>query len=161
MNDGRSEALKKVDVSMAVSYKHTHIGYSILIPVLIVLILIGYLTIVLVPAFQWTGYITIILLIALVLFASLNVIIENNFLEIRFGIGLIRRKFPLDEYELVGVVKNPWYYGWGIRFISHGRLYNVSGSYAVEMRTKDGMVIRIGSDEPEKLDEAIKQSMIQ
>lgn len=145
---------------MAVSYKHTQVGYMILVPVLIVLIVLGYIFTVLLPAFQWAGYITIIiLLVALVLFASLAVIIDDALLEIRFGIGLIRRKFSLEEFDLVGVVKSPWYYGWGIRIIPNGRLYNVSGSYAVELRRNDGTVVRIGSDEPEKLEEAIRESI--
>lgn len=145
---------------MVVSYKHTQIGYMILIPVLIVLIILGYIFTVLLPAFQWAGYITIvILLVALVLFASLTVIIENTLLKIRFGIGLIRRKFPLEEFELVGVVKSPWYYGWGIRIIPNGTLYNVSGFYSVELRRNDGSIVRIGSDEPEKLEKAIMESM--
>lgn len=146
---------------MAISYKHTQVGYMILIPILIVLIVLGYIFTVLLPAFQWAGYLTIIiLLVALVLFASLTVIIENTLLEIRFGIGLIRKKFNLEDFELVGVVKSPWYYGWGIRIIPNGNLYNVSGFYSVELRRNDGTVVRIGSDEPEKLEEAIKQSMI-
>jgi len=145
---------------MAVSYKHTQVGYLILIPILIVLVVLGYIFIVFLPAFQWAGYLTIIiLLVALVLFASLTVIIENTLLEIRFGIGLIRKKFSLDDFELVGVVKSPWYYGWGIRIIPNGNLYNVSGFYSVELRRNDGTVVRIGSDEPEKLEEAIRESI--
>ncbi len=56
-------------------------------------------------------------------------------------------------------MKNPWYYGWGIRLTPHGWLYNVSGSYAVEIKTKTGKKYRIGTDVPNELEKAIRQSI--
>jgi len=54
-------------------------------------------------------------------------------------------------------VKNPWYYGWGIRFTPHGWLYNVSGLHAVEIELKNGKKYRIGTDVPENLEKAIRE----
>jgi len=57
------------------------------------------------------------------------------------------------------VVKNHWYYGWGIRLTPHGVLYNVSGFYAVELRLRTGKEFRIGTDVPQELDAAIRQAL--
>jgi hypothetical protein len=68
--------------------------------------------------------------------------------SLRFGIGVIRKKFPVTGIETAGVVRNPWYYGWGIRKTPEGWLYNVSGLLAVELRMKSGEKYRIGTDDP-------------
>jgi len=57
------------------------------------------------------------------------------------------------------MVKNHWYYGWGIHLTPHGWLYNISGFLAVEIQMKSGKKYRIGTDEPKKLIEAIQQSL--
>jgi len=56
------------------------------------------------------------------------------------------------------VVRNRWWYGWGIRWTPRGWLYNVSGLAAVELTLTDGRRLRIGIDEPERLCEAIAQA---
>ncbi|RLC47786.1 MAG: hypothetical protein DRH57_03405 [Candidatus Cloacimonadota bacterium] len=89
----------------------------------------------------------------------LTVLIEEDVLEIRFGPGLIRKRFPLKDIELCRIVKNPLYYGWGIRLTPNGWLYNVSGSYAVEIKMKTGKKYRIGTDVPNELETAIQQSI--
>jgi hypothetical protein len=94
-----------------------------------------------------------------VLFATLTVVIEGDVLRIRFGPGVIRKNFYLNGVESCHIVKNPWYYGWGIHLTPHGGLYNVSGSYAVEIKMKTGKKYRISTDVPDDLETAIRQSM--
>jgi len=65
----------------------------------------------------------------------------------------------LDEIASVKTVKNHWYYGWGIRLIPHGWLFNVSGFEAIEIVMKNGKVYRIGTDEAEKLMAAVIRSI--
>jgi len=91
-------------------------------------------------------------------FTTLTVEIDNQFLRFKFGFGLFRKKFALDQIESVKTVKHKWYYGWGIRFCLVPRLwiYNVSGFDAVEITHKNGSAFRIGTDEPEKLVRSIK-----
>ena len=43
----------------------------------------------------------------------------------------------------------------GIRWWGHGWLYNVSGFKAVEIELASGKRLRIGTDEPERLAQAI------
>ncbi|MHA2609800.1 MAG: hypothetical protein V2G48_05605 [bacterium JZ-2024 1] len=110
--------------------------------------------------FNWIALLVLISLgFCLVLFASLTVTITDDAIEIQFGPGGIRKKFPLKNIESCRIVKNPWYYGWGIRLTPQGWLYNVSGFYAVEIIMKTGKKYRIGSDEPEALEKVIRESI--
>ncbi len=112
--------------------------------------------------FYWTTVIVLIVLtICLGLFATLTVEIDEETLGIRFGPGVIRKRFPLKDIESCQVVTNHWYYGWGIRLTPHGGLYNVSGFNAVELQIKGGKKYRIGTDDPEGLAGAIRYSIAQ
>lgn len=137
-------------------YQHTQIGYltiiAIGIPMFFIIRLID------VYGYNWIPWFVFIILgICLVLFAALTITIETDFIEIRFGIGIIRKKFLLKDIESYRVVKNPWYYGWGIRLTPHGWLFNVSGFYAIELKMKSGKKYRIGTDVPNQLEKAIGQ----
>ncbi len=137
-------------------YQHTQIGYLTVIAFGIAMFFIVRLMDI--YGYNWIPLLVLIILgICLVLFATLKVIIEADFMEIRFGIGIIRKKFLLKDIESCQVVKNPWYYGWGIRFTPHGWLFNVSGFYAIELRMKSGKKYRIGTDMPNELEKAIGQ----
>lgn len=100
-----------------------------------------------------------VLSLSLVLFYSLTVEINETKLIIKFGFGVINKKFILKDIESCHTVKNPWYYGWGIRLIPHGWLYNIAGLSAVEIQIKNGKKYRIGTDEPKKLEQAITQAI--
>ena len=99
------------------------------------------------------------MVVVLSLFASLTVEIDAEHLRIRFGIGLIRKRFPLDQIDTCRPVSNPWIYGWGIRLTPHGWLYNVSGQEAVELKMKSGKTCRIGTDEPKVLTAALQEAL--
>lgn len=99
--------------------------------------------------------VSIVLALGLFLFAFLHVGVDGANVSLRFGIGLIRKKFPLADIASHAIVKNPWYYGWGIRRTPSGWLYNVSGLHAVEIIMKDGRKYRIGTNDPAGLDRAI------
>jgi hypothetical protein len=74
------------------------------------------------------------------------------------GIGLVSRKYRIEEIKSCKAVKNPILAGVGIRLISNGWLYNVSGSYAVELAFKNRKsIVRIGTDQPEKVAEEINR----
>lgn len=90
-------------------------------------------------------------LVCVLLFSRLTVTIDSEHILLQMGIGVIRKKIPLDAIASYTAVTNPWYYGWGIRSIKDGVLYNVSGFDAVELHLANGRIIRIGTDEPAKL----------
>jgi hypothetical protein len=107
------------------------------------------------PSILYFGFI-IFFLIILSLFSHLTVTGYTNHLEMRFGTGLIRKKFYYKDIKGCSIEKNPWYYGWGIRKIPKGWLYNVSGSWSVQLNMKDGKIYRIGTAEPKKLAEFVE-----
>ena len=106
-----------------------------------------------------TGFVELIVLGCALLFCCLTVEITGDELVCRFGPGLIRKRFVLCEIREVKVVKNPWYYGWGIRLTPHGWLFNVSGLNAVEIELASGKRFRVGTDQPEELAEAIRKGI--
>lgn len=146
------------DVKVSKRYEHTQIGYLVIIALALALLLIAILMAI--TGFNWIAFgVLIILAASLILFASLTVALWEDVLEIRFGSGLIRKKFRLEDIESCRVVQNPWYYGWGIRWTPHGWLYNVSGPYAVEIRMKTGKNHRIGTDGPHELEQVIREAI--
>lgn len=139
-------------------YEHTQIGYLLLILYSAVLLFIGYLIIVTgFTPFSLTGL--IIMLIALGLFATLTVVVDEQMIKIRFGLGVIRKGFRLKDIEAYRVVENPWYYGWGVRYTPRGWLFNVSGFSAIELQMKNGKLYRIGTDDPEGLAKAVGEAL--
>ena len=96
-----------------------------------------------------------IVFVCATLFDSLTVRVSHDLVEISFGIGIIRKQFDVGNIRRASVVKNKWYYGWGIRLTPHGWLYNVSGLDAVEILMDNGKQYRIGTDQPNRLQSAI------
>ena len=137
-------------------YKHAQVGYLLITVMAAVMVLIG---VALANAgINWTAIVVMIVIaVALVSFSSLTVIIWENELGVRFGLGLIRKHFSLNEIESCQAVTNRWYYGWGIRLTPDGWLYNVSGFRAVEIKFRTGKKFRIGTDVPQELERAIRQ----
>jgi hypothetical protein len=106
---------------------------------------------------QLIPYVSLLLLMGCwVLFYSLTVEITSSKMTVSFGPGFIKKIFKLDEIKSAKAVRNSWWYGWGIRLTPHGWMYNVSGLDAVELELRGGKKFRIGTDEPEKLVNAIR-----
>jgi len=138
------------------TYNHTQIGRLMIFVLFAVAILFGGILIKngFDPAFF--AFILFILFL-LASFASLNVIINKEYLQIKFGYGIYKKRFLLKNITSAKAVKNHWYFGWGIRYWVPSRMliFNVSGFDAVEIRTKDNKIYRIGTDEPQNLKQAI------
>jgi len=88
-------------------------------------------------------------------FSTLNVRIDHEYLRIKFGFGIFSKRFLLKDIKSTSIVKNKWYFGWGIRYRIGMWVYNVSGFDAVQLNMKDGRTYRIGTDEPENLKRSI------
>ncbi len=131
-------------------YSHTQIGWVMLITLGLGIVFIIYVH--MSVGFNWVSMAVLAMLaIFLVLFSTLTIVCDGRTLEVRFGPGLIRKRFPLKDIESYRAVKNPWYYGWGIRRTPHGWLFNVSGVHALEIQMRDGRKYRIGTDDPNGL----------
>lgn len=151
---------------MQVFYKKTQTGWLVILSFIPVILFLSYIIYYQSvrgkpfgehpgPTIMYFGFI-IFFLFLLSLFSNLTVTGYMNHLEIKFGIGLIRKKFNYKDIRDFSIEKNPWYYGWGIRKIPGGWLYNVSGSQSIQLNMKNGKMYRIGTDEPKKLAEFIK-----
>ena len=103
----------------------------------------------------------VLILFTLSSVTTLTVSIDEKYIGIKFGYGLFRKKFLLSEIVSVKQVKNHWYYGWGIRGWLWPKMciYNISGFDAVEITLKNGKIRRIGTDDPNGLETAIKRTI--
>lgn len=152
------------------SYKHTQIGYIMLVVTLAVLVFFTWAQITAraeppsVNSGTNLAVTTIMVLILSILasFTTLTVSIDESYIRIKFGYGIFRKKFHLKEITSAKAVRNHWYYGWGIRLWlwPYMWIYNISGFDAVEVTMKNGRVYRIGTNDPEKLEMAIKNMLI-
>jgi hypothetical protein len=145
-------------------YRHTQSGWTILVVLTAVLLLAAGVAIFLGSNTQPVPppvffIIPALLLPIMLLFSSLTVTVTHQAIEIHFGPGLIRKKFSLADIQSCEPVRNHWFFGWGIRWIPRGWLFNVSGLDAVELKMKNGRRYRIGTDEPERLCNAIQSKL--
>ena len=104
----------------------------------------------------------VLLILIVLLFYRLTVEIENDWVRLTYGIGLIRIRLKIEELISTKVVKTPWYYGLGIRITPKGMLYNIQGSRAVlieYMHRGELKTVMIGSPEPEKLKRVLETGL--
>lgn len=142
-------------------YKHTQVGYVVLTAFVVVFAFIYFM--VKTPGTdlrQVVNTVSYVFVLFVLLFCCLTVSIDEKYVKASFGIGLIRKKILLSDIKSVEVVKNKWYFGWGVRFLgSEGWMYNISGLDAVKFELKNGKKFRIGTDDPSKLAEVLKSSI--
>jgi hypothetical protein len=140
-------------------YQHTQIGWAIIWVVgAVAAVVVVALALAGLGSFAVLGLGALIVLPA-VLFSTLRVTVTDDELEARFGPGPVRIRIPLASVQSCARVRNPWYYGFGMKFTPRGRLYNVSGFDAIELTFADGRHIRIGTNDPEGLLAAV-QSLV-
>lgn len=143
-------------------YRHTQIGWGIILVFSILLILevlgiiggIGFS-----PSDAATiGFVIIVLGIS---FSTLTITVDDQRLQLKYGIfGFPRKTVRLSEVDSCRAVKSLWIaFSLGIHYGLGGWLYNVSGPHAVLLSYKNGKRIYIGTDEPEKLVDAINSNI--
>lgn len=84
-------------------------------------------------------------------FSWLTVTVEPARARAAFGRGWPRKTVDLSTVTEVRTVRNRWLYGFGIRWIPRGSLWNVWGLDAVELVLDTGRIVRFGSDESDRL----------
>ena len=136
-------------------YEHRQIGWLMILILGAALIIFGLTATKASHAFYY--FILATLVFCAIFFTTLSVAVTNEFVQVKFGPGIISKRVRLDEILSCNPVRNRWLYGWGIRKIPHGWLFNVSGLDAVEVVMKNGRIYRIGTDEPDILSRAIDE----
>ena len=133
-------------------YNHTQIWY---LPIIAFILLVWYF--IAIAIYSWEYIIlpiwALVLLVLWLLFYGLSVSITENKIRLKFWIGLIRKSFLLSEIKSVKIVKNKWYYGWGIRYWFWPKMwiFNISWYDAVEIIMYNDKIYRIWTDDPENL----------
>ena len=92
------------------------------------------------------------------MWGALTVRIQDDQLQVRFGLGFPRKTLPLREVAAVEVTRTTFLEGWGLRRTRRGWLYNVSGFDALLLRLTDGRTLMVGTDEPRRLKTAIERA---
>lgn len=95
-----------------------------------------------------------IALAVLYVFTSMRIVVDHEAVSWSFGPGFPNYRLPLADVRSAQVVRNSWLWGWGIRWSPAGWIYRVRGTHSVEIDT-DRKKVFLGSDEPERLAEAI------
>jgi hypothetical protein len=140
-----------------IHYRQTQVVWPAMVPLVAVMLPLGL-------GFAWAHLTSPLVVIAvataliLVLFATLTVTVDDSAIDARFGIGLVGKRVPFERIRSCQVVRNPWYYGWGIHFIPGGMLYNASGLSAIELRLTNGRCLRIGSGDADTLAVALRRA---
>lgn len=93
------------------------------------------------------------LMLACILFTYRIVIeIDENQISFKFGIGLLKRTYQINELTSCSSVRCSLLNGFGIRKIANGWLYNISGLNAIELRFNDKKsIIRIGTNNSDEI----------
>lgn len=142
--------------------KFTQIGtisLIVLIPILIfcliMIIISGFKDIILVSTY---GFLALTIVICLLIFFKLTIYLNDTSISFKLGIGLITRKYMITDIQSCKTVRNDPLSGIGIRKISGGWLYNVSGLSAIELTFKNkNSKVRIGTDKPVEIAEILSK----
>ena len=136
-------------------YRHTQVGYWMFV-VSVALALVIAARVQSLPLF---GVMCLITSLASGLFGTLTTIVDDAAVGVQFGpLGLIRDRFEIVDITSARAVRNSPLHGIGMRYIHHGRLWNVWGLDAVELQLRNGTRFRIGTDEPHTLLAALRKS---
>ncbi|MEN0038052.1 MAG: helix-turn-helix transcriptional regulator [Cellvibrio sp.] len=140
------------------SYKHKQWGLVtlVLMPVIAATILIINESFSLPSA--GIGVLFGVLTLAAITFSSMTIEVNESEINWYFGPGLFKKSLPLEEVGQCKKVKNPLWMGIGIHAFGTGWIYNVSGLLGVEIELKGGSFIRLGTDEPNYLVQAIEDA---
>ncbi len=109
--------------------------------------------------FEWSMF--SILFICAITFYRIKITVSEQYISFKMGIGLMQKKYKVATIKSCTPVSNSMISGIGIRLLSNGWLYNVSGFQAVELHFKHkSSVVRIGTDQALKVSAAIQEVLI-
>jgi len=107
------------------------------------------------------GSVIIFLIFCLLFFYQITIYIDNEYVSFKMGIGIFGKKYKIDSLKGCKAVRNPIWYGAGIKILPNGILYNVSGLSAIELSFKNKKgIVRIGTDKPNEIAEIINKKLV-
>ena len=141
---------------MSTQYRHSQPGY-----LMIIISVILFVVAVFMYAYgqqQPAIFLGAIGIFIIVFGYKLTVEIKDGFFRFWFGPGIFWKNVPLEQIAYCGPFKGT-IFGWGIHVGPGGWLYNVSGMKAVTVVLKSGKKMHIGTDEPQRLVEAVNSAI--
>ncbi len=143
------------------NYRHSQYGYIWLFVIVWLVLVMAVVALVgddegdLVVVLAITGAFLLLIGAITLWFSRLTIVIEDDRVAAYFGGGWPRR--TVQRHEIIGFRKerNKWWYGWGIRKVPGGWMYNVWGLDAIELDLASGKKFRLGTDEPDELAAAL------
>ena len=148
---------------MEPEYKHTQYGMLMFAVFLFTGILIGVVAVAIIAEGRLAAAVIMICiyLLGVSLFYSFTVQVAAGKIQFWFGIGLFRKTYALGEIKSTRQVKDPWYYFWGVKSIPGGWLYAIAPGDALEIVLKNGLIVHVGTDQPNKLRQAVSAAIKQ
>ncbi len=108
------------------------------------------------------SFVILLFLSILLMFFQMRTIVYEDRVEVKYGIGIVKRVFQFKELTEGRCKKIPWYYGAGIKYYPKGTLYSINFTNAVEFRLKSQVKhISIGSKTPKLLLENVNRAIEQ
>lgn len=132
------------------SYSHTQIGYASIVLIIGVCVFVTSMN----SEFSYLGF--AIAFACGIFLSTLTVKVSDDQIQWYFGPGFIKKQISISDIRKTSLMKTHWYYGYGVRLVSGGKLYTVSGSQAVKLELKNGEIFMLASDEAEALLKAIE-----
>lgn len=137
------------------TYEHTQhgwLGYPILLIIVAIVVAEAFVIEEFAAYMVWSFAFLVLIGAIVVHFSRLKVTVDGDAVTVAFGyIGRPHRVIPFDAVIGMERVRNSWWYGYGIRWIPGGLMYNVQGLDAIELTYTTGRKFRIGTDDPDGL----------
>jgi hypothetical protein len=106
------------------------------------------------------GTTALFLIVGVLLFYKLTILIDDEYVSFKFGFGWYGKKYKIGEIKSCKPVKNSIFCGIGIRKLSNGMLYNVSGLSAIELSFKNRKgIVRIGTNKQNEIAEYLNKKI--
>jgi hypothetical protein len=105
-------------------------------------------------------FVLVTFMLTLASFYKMTITIDDTHISFSMGIGLIKKSYPLSDIQSCTPVKNSFISGIGIHMTSGGWLYNVSGSYSIQLRFKSSTnEVRLGTDKPDEIAQEVSSRL--
>ncbi|MFO1415071.1 MAG: hypothetical protein U1F10_14425 [Burkholderiales bacterium] len=141
-------------------YRHTQVGWRMLAGTAVGMALATLLVANLSPATRaavpWlVAGMYGVLALGCLLFPTLTVTVDDEELRLSFGLGIVRTAVPLADIAGVDRVRVRVWWGWGLHWTPGGWLYNIGGRDAVKVAVRRGRGVLVGSDDADRLFDAL------
>ena len=107
----------------------------------------------------WYIFLLVIFVLTILQTFQMKTTVDSDRISIIYGIGWIRKNISLKDISEISLVRGKWREGAGIRYLIGGTLYSINFTNSVKLKFHHKLrFIRIGSKNPEQLQQAIQKA---